>query len=102
MKPRLAWDETKRMRNLRKHGFDFANADWVLDSTLRLDVQTVRDTARGPELRVQSFSYVLNVLAVLTVVRAERDNKDRVISFRRASTEERQTYYEWLEQEDRE
>jgi uncharacterized DUF497 family protein len=48
---------------------------------------------------VQSFSYVLNVLAVLTVVHTARDGKARIISFRRASTDEREVYHEWLESE---
>jgi uncharacterized DUF497 family protein len=95
----LIWDERKRAKNLRKHGFDFANADWVLDSALRLDVESVRETARGPELRVQSFSYVLNALTVLTVVHADRDGKARIISFRRASEDEWEVYREWLAQD---
>ncbi|MDR2011978.1 MAG: BrnT family toxin [Rhodanobacter sp.] len=89
----MTWDETNRLKNLKKHGLDFANASWVLDSTHRLDVETLR---RG-EFRVQSFSYVLNVLATLTVVHTARDSKARIISFRRASTEEREAYHEWLE-----
>ena len=52
---------------------------------------------RNGELRVQSFSYVLDVLAVLTVVHTEREQAMRVISFRRASNEEREVYYEWLD-----
>ena len=95
METRLIWDESKRARNWRKHGLDFANARWVLDCVHRLDI----DVQRGDELRVQSFSYVLDVLAVLTVVHTERDGAARIISFRRASAEEREVYHEWLESE---
>jgi len=95
MEMRLTWDEAKRASNLAKHGLDFADAGWVLDSIYRLDVQS----QRGAELRVQSFSYVLEVLAVLTMVHAARDGAARIISFRPASNDEREVYYEWLESE---
>jgi uncharacterized DUF497 family protein len=93
MQTKLIWDEAKRVENLSKHGLDFAQAHWVLDSSLRMDA----DSMRNGELRVQSFSYVLDVLAVLTVVHTEREQAMRVISFRRASNEEREVYYEWID-----
>ncbi len=96
METRLVWDEVKRASNLAKHGLDFAQAHWVLDSVYRLDV----DIVRGGELRVQSFSYVLNVLAVLTVVHTDRDGAARVISFRPASREECEVYHDWLEKDE--
>lgn len=92
---RLTWDEAKRQANLRKHGLDFADVDEVLDSRYRMDVAIVR----GGEQRVQSVSYALSFLAVLTVVHTERDGAARVISFRRASTAERRAYDAWLEDE---
>lgn len=95
MKSKLKWDESKRASNLVKHGLDFANASVVLDSVYRLDV----DIFRGEELRVMSFSYVPEVLAVLTVVHTARDESVRIISFRPASNEEREVYYGWLESE---
>ena len=95
METRLIWDEVKRASNLKKHGLDFADAWWVLDSRYRLDV----DDRRNGELRVLSFSYVADVLAVLTVVHTARDGAARIISFRPASGEERKVYHEWLESE---
>ena len=91
----LIWDEAKRQANLRKHGLDFADAGEVLESRYRLDVQEWR----AQELRVLSISYALGYLAVLTVVHTERDGAARVISFRRASREEREAYDVWLENE---
>lgn len=92
---RLIWDEAKRASNLAKHGLDFANAHWVLDSAYRLDVEVVR----GGEWRWLSFSYVAEVLAVLTLVHTEREDAVRVISFRPASSEESEVYLDWLESE---
>ncbi|MDD5057312.1 MAG: BrnT family toxin [Sideroxydans sp.] len=95
METKLIWDETKRRVNLRKHGFDFADASEVLDSRYRMDVSTVR----GGEVRVQSVSYALGFLAVLTVVHTGREGATRVISFRPASNKEREVYDDWLENE---
>jgi hypothetical protein len=48
---------------------------------------------------MQSISYALGFLAVLTVVHTERDDATRVISFRHASNEEREVYDAWLQDE---
>jgi uncharacterized DUF497 family protein len=96
METRLTWDEAKCSANLAKHGLDFALADAVLDSRYRLDVPVVRNG----EARVLSVSYALGFLAVLTVVHTERDGVTRIISFRRASTIEREMYHAWLEKDD--
>ncbi|MDD2883081.1 MAG: BrnT family toxin [Rhodoferax sp.] len=92
MTSRLIWDEDKRMANLAKHGLDFADAGEVLDSLYRLDILAVR----GGETRTQSLSYVMGCLRVLTVIHIDREGATRVISYRRASTEEREAYYEWI------
>ncbi|MGE0332724.1 MAG: BrnT family toxin [Ramlibacter sp.] len=91
----LEWDENKRRSNLLKHGLDFADAVWVLESELRIDVETVR----AAEHRTQSLAYVFDCLAVLTVVHVPGAST-RVISFRKASTEERRQYHDWLAQRD--
>lgn len=95
MSVRVLWDETKRQANLSKHGLDFVDAPMVLESPYRLDVNSVRDG----EPRVQSFAYVFDVLAVLTVVHVTRDDALRIVSFRPASEEERNAYHGWLEED---
>lgn len=95
MATRLSWDESKRQENIAKHGLDFADAGEVLESRFRLDISVVR---KG-ESRIQSISYALGFLAVLTVIHTEREDETRVISFRRASNEEREVYDVWLENE---
>jgi uncharacterized protein len=71
---------------------DFADAGLVLDSQFRLDVESVRNN----EERMQSFAYVFDRLAVLTVVHLQGE-QPHIISFRTASEEEREVYHEWLE-----
>lgn len=95
METKLIWDEAKRISNLVKHGLDFVDAAEILESRFRLDIRVVR----GGELRIQSVSYALGFLAVLTVVHTERDGATRVISFRPASGKEREVYDVWLENE---
>ena len=91
----LEWDENKRQSHLLKHGLDFADAADILDSRYRMD----RAIVRGNEVRIQSFSYVAERLAVLTLVHLERNESVRIISFRYASEEESEVYYDWLQQE---
>jgi uncharacterized DUF497 family protein len=91
----ILWDETKRQANLDKHGLDFVDAVMVLESPYRLDVESVR----SGEQRMQSFAYVFDVLAVLTVVYTTRKNALRIVSFRPASEDERSAYHGWLEED---
>lgn len=95
LRRRIVWDKHKRLANLAKHGLDFADAQVVLDSLYRLDVEVIR----GGEPRVLSFSYVAECLCVLVVVQTERNGAIRVISFRPASRTESEVYHEWLESE---
>ena len=92
MKSRFSWNEQKRAKNLVTRHLDFADAGLVLDSQFRLDVESVRNN----EERTQSFAYVFDRLAVLTVVHLPSE-QPRIISFRTASKEEREVYHEWLE-----
>lgn len=54
---------------------------------------------RHGEARIQSFSYVMNRLAVLTVVHLEREGATRIISFRAANEKESEVYHDWLGKE---
>lgn len=92
----MTWDEAKRRANLRKHGLDFVDAGMVLESRYRLDVNVVRNG----EARVQSFSYVMGRLQVLTVVHLDRDGTIRIVSYRPASELESEVYYDWIGKED--
>lgn len=96
METKLTWDEKKRQSNIAKHGLDFVDAELVLGSDIRLDIAVFRN---GEE-RIQSFAYVFDRLAVLTLVHVARDNTARIISFRPANETESEDYYGWLETAD--
>ncbi|MBL4911309.1 MAG: hypothetical protein JKX78_15030 [Alteromonadaceae bacterium] len=53
----------------------------MLVNPFRLDIENTRNN----EKRIQSFAYVLDYLAVLTIVHV---NEQRIISYRRASKDE--------------
>ena len=89
---KFTWDDAKRAVNLSKHQLDFSDADMVLGNPYRLDVVSVRN---GQE-REQSFAFVFEQLAVLTVVHLP-GVQPHIISFRPASRVERGIYHDWLE-----
>ena len=88
----FTWNDAKRALNLSKHQLDFADAAMVLGNPYPLDVVSVR---HGQE-REQSFAFVVERLAVLTVVHWPGE-QPHIISFRPASRVERETYHDWLE-----
>ena len=92
MHVKYTWREVKREANLDKHKLDFIDADWVLESPFRMDI----DTERNGERRQQSFAYVFDLLIVLTVVYLP-GVIPHIISFRPAKRSEREVYHDWLE-----
>ncbi len=92
MSKKYTWHEAKRQANLEKHPLDFIDADYVIESPYRLDIETERNGER----RQQSFAYVFEQLLVLTVVYLPKKTP-HIISFRPAKRSEREVYYDWLE-----
>ncbi|MGH6718121.1 MAG: BrnT family toxin [Alphaproteobacteria bacterium] len=87
--PALDWDERKRIANLRKHGIDFVDARHIFQrSTIE-----VRDARRDyGEDRIGAFGEIGD--EVLVVVYVWREGRRRLISARRAGTDERRAYFE--------
>ena len=74
-------------------GWIFAMRIGCWSPAIVLDVPVVRND----EMRLQSFAYVFEVLAVLPLAHAERGEESRIISFRKASAEEWEMSHKWLE-----
>ena len=87
------WDEAKREANLRKHGFDFDDADSVYESP---DKVTFKEDDRG-ELRWRDLAPVEWAGSILSLVYTLRGYNIRIISFRKASRRERRTYDDFRE-----
>lgn len=85
---RYTWDETKRQANLRKHGLDFADAEKVFASPVVLFEDT---RIHYGEQRVIGIG-LLDLLVVL-IVHVESSDEIRIISMRKADSDETDLYY---------
>jgi uncharacterized protein len=83
---RFEWDERKRLSNLEKHGLDFLDVLAVFEDS-HVEVPSA---SRGGEERFLAIGTFEG--RYVTVVYTARGEAIRVISFRRARHEERQTY----------
>lgn len=83
------WDEEKQRSNLMKHGLDFEDAWLVFDQPGKLTYESSREN----EHRLTDLAFVPSKGVILLLVYVERGDCVRVISFRKASREERR-YYE--------
>ncbi|MFO1351919.1 MAG: BrnT family toxin [Gammaproteobacteria bacterium] len=84
----VTYDEAKRLRNLRKHGFDFVGAEAIFAgfTITRED----RREAFG-ELRLQTLGLWNGV--VVFVVHTPRGDHDHLISIRKADKREERIYW---------
>ncbi len=82
------WDEAKRLRNLRKHGLDFMDADLVFEASLKITV----DAAHAEDDRYADLAEVNG--RVLMLVYTLRRQTVRCISLRVASRRERKLFDE--------
>lgn len=74
----IVWDEAKRLSNLVKHGYDFADAHLVYNNANKLEVETIRNE----EPRRLAIALVEIKSKILALVYTERGEDIRVISFR--------------------
>jgi hypothetical protein len=82
------WDEAKREANLRKHGFDFDDADIVYENPNKI---TFAIAGHG-EPRWLDIALAESNGIVLALVYTVRGYTIRIISFRKASRKERRIY----------
>ena len=89
---RYTYDPMKRAANLKKHGYDFADASQVIESS-----RTVTFEDRRFDYGEQRF-VTLGVLRedVVVITTAETDEEIRVISMRKAERNEQEIYYSKL------
>jgi hypothetical protein len=87
------WDERKRRSNLRRHGFDFAEAEsiWNSFTITREDIRKVYD-----ERRWVTFGLLRGEIVVL--VHTERGDDDHYISLRKAEPYEARYYIETVKE----
>jgi uncharacterized protein len=87
---KFEWDEAKNRANIRKHGFDFADAEEMFRGILLVRPDTREDYG---EERWIGIGYTGGRLAFLSFV-GRAEGVIRIISFRKADHEEREEYEE--------
>jgi uncharacterized DUF497 family protein len=85
---RYTWDETKRQANLKKHGLDFSDAARVFDGPMVL-IEDLRENYA--EQRMIGIG-MLECVVVL-IVHVESEDEIRIISMRKADSDETDLYY---------
>jgi uncharacterized DUF497 family protein len=84
------WDENKRISNIKKHGLDFKNAEYIFTDINRI----IYPAFNKNENRFVAIGFCQKGSFIGLVVYTVRQDKTRIISFRRASKKERSFYYE--------
>lgn len=82
------WDETKRQTNLQKHGLDFADAEKVFNGPLVLFEDTRENYGEQRMIGIGLLDYL-----VVLMVHVESDDAIRIISMRKADSDETDLYY---------
>ena len=85
----FTWDDAKRQSNLQKHGLDFADAAKVFSGPLVLFQDKREDYSEQRMIGIGLLDYL-----VVLIVHVESDQDIRVISMRKADSDETDLYYE--------
>lgn len=87
----ITWDERKRQSNLKKHGLDFADAKEMFEG-VTYTYEDDRFTYR--EQRLVTLGLLRSI--VVSIVHTEEADHIHVISMRKATKHERETYFQSL------
>jgi hypothetical protein len=85
----IDWDQRKRLANLKKHGFDFADADRIFDG---VTFTYEDDRISYAEQRFVTLGSLDGTL--VSIVHTEQADHIRVISMRKATKHEREIYFQ--------
>ncbi len=87
----ITWDDTKRHRNLAKHGLDFVGAETVFDGPVMTE-----DDARLAygEQRINLIGLLHG--RVVSMTYTERGNDLHIISLRQATSHEARQFARWV------
>ena len=84
----FTWSERKRARNLKEHGLDFVDVPSVFEG---LTYTFEDDRFSYSEQRFNTLGLLAGI--PVSIVHTENDHEIRVISFRKATRREAQTYF---------
>lgn len=89
------WDDEKERTNIKKHGIDFETAAKVFADENRLEIYD--EVHSETEDRYITIGMIDNVACVVMVVYTERGEAIRLISARKATSQERRMYYDYTQ-----
>ena len=90
---RFEWDAAKNKQNIKKHGFDLADAQSLFTSNSPLFVSLDACEDYGEE-RWKGIGVLEGILVVVVVFAERGEDTIRIISLRKASSRERKAYEE--------
>ena len=85
----IDWDQRKRQANLKKHGFDFTDAEQVFDG---VTFTYEDDRIAYGEQRFVTLGSLNGTL--VSILHTEQADHIRVISMRKATKHEREIYFQ--------
>lgn len=88
---KFTWKAAKRTANLKKHGFDFANAEQVFNGPT-FTVEDARDYDGEPRFNSTGFLGT----AIVTICHTETEDEIHIISMRKAELHEIETLSRYL------
>lgn len=88
------WDDNKNVQNLKKHGISFEEAQEIFDGIVFTAIDERFDYGEIREISIGAIQGVV----IVTVVHTEKNQFIRIISARKATRQERETYYDYLTQ----
>ncbi|MBZ5571067.1 MAG: BrnT family toxin [Acidobacteriia bacterium] len=92
---RFEWDENKNQQNIKKHGFDFVDAERMFDGIFLFRSDTRKDYGENRSIGIGAIRGRIAV-----VVFTERDTETiRIISLRKATRRERKEYEKAVQNE---
>jgi len=90
---KFEWDEAKNKQNIKKHGFDLADAQGLFTGNDPLFVALDSREDYGEE-RWKGIGVLHGVVVVVVVFADRSDDTIRIISLRRANLREKKAYEE--------
>lgn len=85
---RYTWDEAKRLSNIAKHGLDFADAEKVFTQPVVLFEDSRADYGEQRMIGIGLLDFL-----VVLIVHVESDEEIRIISMRKADSDETDLYF---------
>lgn len=85
---RFEWDEQKNQANIQKHGLDFADAHKVFEQPMLVKLDDRQDYGEDRWIGIG----LMDVRVVVIVFTEPDEDVIRVISFRKATSNERKRY----------